>query len=260
MNYVLDDYNNKVDGYSKEEVLAVLEKAIADGSLEGITADSGFITKLKCCVGGDIHKVAFIPQAKYNELKANGQLINGCYYFITDETSVDDITKLLTQHENSIRVLGAKQNDIISGRQVVAKSENASKTDFTNGEWITTRRVIVNDNAPTFLLPLKENTTYQIIVRYRESFATTIYNDDYASVSAILYIYKGCNYMFLSAKLPSPSTGMPSGRDLKTSIYQPAVGQETNDTCIKGSYVDYQAGKDLGNAGVSMIVMYREIR
>ena len=72
--YVLDENNNKVPAYDKEGVLALLAQAIEDGSLDSIVADSAFITKLKCCVGGGTYNIAFIDQAKYNELQTNNQL------------------------------------------------------------------------------------------------------------------------------------------------------------------------------------------
>ena len=80
--FVLDENNNRVEAYSKEEVLSVLAQAIANGSLSGITADAGFVSKIKCCVDGGTFKIAFITQAKYNELVASNQLVSNCFYYI----------------------------------------------------------------------------------------------------------------------------------------------------------------------------------
>jgi hypothetical protein len=99
MHYVLDENNNKVEAYDKQEVLAAIEKAIADGSLADLVADAAFVTKLKCCVGGGTHQMAFITQAQYNELKARGSVATGCVYFITDDTTVDDINTAIEQLE-----------------------------------------------------------------------------------------------------------------------------------------------------------------
>lgn len=93
--YVLDENNNKVEAYDKQGVLAVLAQAIADGSLDNITADSAFINKLKCCVGGDTFNIAFITQAKYNDLEANGLIKENTYYYIIDDTTADDIDEQL---------------------------------------------------------------------------------------------------------------------------------------------------------------------
>ena len=97
MYFVIDENNNKIPAYSAEEVLAVLNKAIADGSLANIVADAAFISRVKCCVSGYTHLFAFVTQAKYNELKENNQLVNNCYYFITDDTAADEINNRLEQ-------------------------------------------------------------------------------------------------------------------------------------------------------------------
>lgn len=103
MYFVLDDNNNKVPAYSAEEVLALLNKAIADGTLANIVADAAFISKVKCCVSGDTHLFAFVTQAKLNELKANNQTINNCYYFITDDTTADDINEKLEKINEKLK-------------------------------------------------------------------------------------------------------------------------------------------------------------
>ena len=100
--YVLDENNNKVEAYDKEGVLAVLEQAIENGSLEQITANSAFVTKLKCCVGGGTYKMAFITQEKYNDLKTNSQLSSDTFYWITDDTTCEEINNALTSINNNI--------------------------------------------------------------------------------------------------------------------------------------------------------------
>lgn len=98
--FVIDENHNLIEAYDKEGVLAVLAQAIADGSLSGITADSGFISKIKCCVSGQTNRIAFVTQAKYNELEKSGNLENGVYYYITDDTTAEDIEKTLTELVN----------------------------------------------------------------------------------------------------------------------------------------------------------------
>lgn len=93
--YVLDENNNKVEAFDKEGVLAVLAQAIADGSLENIVADAAFVSKLKCCVNGITNNVAFVTQNKYNQLDAAGQLVENTYYFITDDSTCDEIDNVL---------------------------------------------------------------------------------------------------------------------------------------------------------------------
>jgi hypothetical protein len=95
MFFVLDENHNLIPAYDKEGVLAVLAQAIKDGSLSGISADAGFVSKLRCCVTGGTNQVAFVTQANYNELKASGSLVANCMYIITDDTTVDDINAKL---------------------------------------------------------------------------------------------------------------------------------------------------------------------
>ena len=111
MFYVLDENNNKVEAYDKEGVLALLEQAIADGSLANVVADAAFVTKLKCCVTGQTNRVAFTTQANYNALAAEGGVLENCYYFIVDDTTAEDIDTALeelTEKVNSIELCSKK--------------------------------------------------------------------------------------------------------------------------------------------------------
>lgn len=109
MFFVIDENNNKIEAYDKEGVLAVLSKAIKDGSLSGISADAGFVSKLKCCVTGGTSKVAFVTQAKYNELKASNGLLENCLYYITDDTTAEDMDKALQDVNKALQEL----NDLL---------------------------------------------------------------------------------------------------------------------------------------------------
>lgn len=105
MFYVLDENNNKVEAFDKEGVLAAIEKAIADGSLTGLVADAAFVTKLKCCVTGATTKMAFVSQAKYNELVATGGIQSDTYYILTDDSTIDELNEILTALNNAITEL-----------------------------------------------------------------------------------------------------------------------------------------------------------
>ena len=117
--YVIDEHGQKVEAYSKQEVLSVLEQAIEKGSLAGITENSGFIEKIRCFVCGDTHKIAFVTQAKYNELAAGNLLEANAYYFITDDTTSQSL-------ETSIA-------NIINGNTTVGNAANADAADAVNG-------------------------------------------------------------------------------------------------------------------------------
>lgn len=91
MFYVLDENKNLIEAYSKEDVLALLERAIADGDLSSVEEDSAFVSKFKSLIDGETHHIEFVTQAKYNELSAAGQLVSNTYYFITDDTTAEDL-------------------------------------------------------------------------------------------------------------------------------------------------------------------------
>lgn len=95
MYYVLDENNNRQEAYSKEEILSVIQQAIADGTLANISADAGFITKLKCACTGTTVKEAFITQAQYNALVNAGTVEPNTHYTIIDDTTCDDIDNAL---------------------------------------------------------------------------------------------------------------------------------------------------------------------
>lgn len=116
--YVLDENNNKHEALDLEGVLNAIETAIANGSLAGLVADAGFISKLKCCVSGSTNKIGFIPQAKYNELEANGLVQTNTLYFITDDTTAADMDEQLS-------TLTTTLNNIVNGVAAVPKATNA---------------------------------------------------------------------------------------------------------------------------------------
>lgn len=134
MFYVLDDNNNKIEALDKEGVLAALEEAIANGSLESLVADSAFVTKLKCCITGGTTKMAFVTSAQYNELEAGGAIEKGVAYFIIDDTTIDDIDVVVKNLndtingiETTVSLLSNKLLKIEKGTTVVPKAVEAEE-------------------------------------------------------------------------------------------------------------------------------------
>lgn len=93
--YVIDENKNMVEALDKEAVEALLARAIQEGQLPSVDEDTAFVTMLKDPHTGETHKVAFVTQSQYNQLKADDQLIVGAYYFITDDTTADDLETAL---------------------------------------------------------------------------------------------------------------------------------------------------------------------
>ena len=89
--YVLDEFNNKIE----------------------VTDEVGNTTvnEVKCCDSGIPFKMAFVTQAKYNELKAAGLLQPNTKYEITDDTTLDEIDAALERLGN---------NDIAQGKRLDA--------------------------------------------------------------------------------------------------------------------------------------------
>lgn len=84
------------------------------------------LEKIHSEVNDTDHNIEFVTQAQYNQLVASGQLVGNTYYFITDDTTAEDL-------EDAIQ-------GIIDGTTAVGHASladnatNASNTDFTNAE------------------------------------------------------------------------------------------------------------------------------
>lgn len=114
--YVRDNNNNLIEGLSKEEIYALLDEAIRTGQLPSVDDETAFVTKLKCSVTGVASSVAFITEAKYNELRTGGLLKANTLYFITDDTTEDTLENAIAQ---------AKQESIL-------ESKTYADTKFTD--------------------------------------------------------------------------------------------------------------------------------
>ena len=153
-HFVLDEHHNLIEAYSAQEVLSVLEQAIADGSLANVVAGQAIVDKLKCCVGGATHRIAFVTQAKYNELSANGNIIADCLYFITDDTTADDCERLLCELNDYI-------NGLKDGTMMVQKASHAQTADkATNADNATTAHYAkMMDFGTTIFAPSDDGAT-----------------------------------------------------------------------------------------------------
>lgn len=127
--YVLDENNNKVEAFDKEGTLAVLQQAINDGTLENIVADAAFVSKLKCCVSGDTHNMAFVTQAKYNELVETNGLLENTYYWITDDSTCEDLDNILEELTEAVNGLINAINKVPQRELIVSNIEIAGGTE-----------------------------------------------------------------------------------------------------------------------------------
>ena len=127
MKHGFDDSNkSKVEILDKEEVYALLAEAIQSGQLPSVDDDTAFVTKLKDPHTGLTHRVCFLTQAQYNQLVAEGKLIGNTYYFITDDTTAEDLESAIQEIiDGTTQVGNATKAD---------NAENAKNTDFTNAQ------------------------------------------------------------------------------------------------------------------------------
>jgi len=138
--YVLDDNNNKIEVTT--EVLTAL------------------VEQIKCCVSGTPFKLAFVTQAKYNELKATGQETINTLYFITDDSTAEDIDEQLE-----------KLKDILNNKLAVptaSKAYNANKLAPTINEFN------FNKTDPSVEIELEWGATYVFQFGYRDFTTVTL--------------------------------------------------------------------------------------
>ena len=92
--FLLDENNNKVEVTT--EVLTAL------------------VEQIKCCVSGTPFKMAFVSQAKYNELEAAGLVQANTIYEITDDTTADDLDGQLVENKQTLAQHTNQLNELAS--------------------------------------------------------------------------------------------------------------------------------------------------
>ena len=173
--YVLDDNNNRVLAFDQEGILAVLQQAIAEQSLENINPDSAVASRLRSIINGTAHHIEFVTQAQYNELEAAGELVQGCYYFITDDDTVDDLDDAIAALQAAVEALT---------ETLTAKTENYK----TFNTWAAlTATVYSATNLPTQIDMQYQSGQNLLAVRCLPAFEYDS-NDDGYKIKAVSYI------------------------------------------------------------------------
>lgn len=147
MKHIIDDSDkNKYEAYTKEEVLEVIQEAISSGELpEEI---NGLVLTFKNPVDNQAYKIAFCTEAKYNELKAAGQLEVNCIYFITDDSTYEDFEEALNELDDDVnnQTTGLKvrvatnETDINDLKHIVENTH--IEQAYPSGEAIYTTEII----------------------------------------------------------------------------------------------------------------------
>lgn len=140
--YLLDENKNLVEGFDKEGFLALLEQAIDQGSLENIDEDSAVASKIRSVLNGTTHHIEFVTQAQFNQLEAEGKLVANTYYFITDDTTAEDlegaIETLQEDLEEEKNTRTQLVSDLLDGQMQVGRavvSDRAVVTPITHNSW-----------------------------------------------------------------------------------------------------------------------------
>lgn len=235
MNYVLDDKGNKIEAYSKEEILSVLQQCIDDGSLSGIDAQSAFVSKLKCCVGGDTYPISFVTQAKYNELKQNKQLVKNQLYFITDdmteevlEQNINDLwTEMEAVNETIKKIIAGKVGDVIfSPKKLLFSSDEGVKTyTFSNRpakvEIVFGVERIVNGTGGKSIRRSVIRSLDLDELDWDEYFGTTVYANNNVWESEYIHFNLSGNVLTCPEfKATSDGTGRTLNKGLIFAIYE----------------------------------------
>ena len=135
--YVLCSTNCKYPAFTAEEVLALLQYAIDNKSLEGINSDAGFITKLKEMNGNKAVKLWLGTQAEYAALETKET--DTLYIFTDDSTSADleaAFTEANSKAEQALKDASAVEKrvtNIEDGDTTVGKAEKLSTSGSLAG-------------------------------------------------------------------------------------------------------------------------------
>lgn len=136
--YVRDNNNNLIEGLSKEEIYALLDEAIRTGQLPSVDDETAFVTKLKCSVTGVASSVAFITQAKYNELRTGGLLKANTLYFITDDTTEDTLENAIAQAKQE--AVNEAKVGMATLPEAYQNTNNFNIVEFASTSFFTSRK------------------------------------------------------------------------------------------------------------------------
>jgi hypothetical protein len=215
-------------------VLSVLAQAINDGTLENIVADSAFVSKIKCCVGGNTANFAFITSAKYNELEAAGTLDEKTLYFITDDGTLNNL-------EEYVNSLTDKINKIVNGQQVVGKATDVEKL---NGLTVTKSdaRVMLKGTVDSVQIIIKDKVAADSDFTGNDIYKFTTF--DTLQVGDEVY-YQNEKGIIRSALLLNKRISIPSGGAMAAQANNGAITCKLERALEIPSYNEYRrvAGK-----------------
>lgn len=164
--YVRDNNNNLIEGLSKEEIYALLDEAIRTGKLPSVDDETAFVTKLKCSVTGVASSVAFITEAKYNELRTGGLLKANTLYFITDDTTEETLENAIAQSKQE--AVNEAKVGMSPLPEAYQNTNNFNLVEFASTSFFTSRKyhiinIFIPLNRPNWFIgeTLIDNSTLE---------------------------------------------------------------------------------------------------
>ena len=156
MKHIIDDADkNKYEAYTKQEVLALIQEAAQSGELpEEI---NGLVLTFKNPIDNATYKIAFCTQAKYNELKAGGYLETNCYYYITDDSTLDDLERNINDLESRTSSLEETNHLYRHSVRLLGQQTISSKTyayDLNCTIYTNSNESITASNLHNYFTPL----------------------------------------------------------------------------------------------------------
>lgn len=133
MRFVFDESNNRHEALDKEGVEALLAQAIQSGKLPSVDEDTAFVTMLKDPITGVSHKIVMCTQAKYNEMERDEALIANAYYFITDDTTADELEAHLVRNDERVSALEEEVREFLAETSEVVFHDLGEVADFQSG-------------------------------------------------------------------------------------------------------------------------------
>lgn len=83
------------------------------------------LEKLHSDINNSDHSIEFVTQAQFNQLEAQGELVANTYYFITDDTSEEDLENSITQLDERLSNQEATMASLFEGDSQVARASVA---------------------------------------------------------------------------------------------------------------------------------------
>ena len=223
-HYIHDEKNNRIEGMSKEEIYALIDEVIESGELP-TDVQAAFVTAFKSIVDGKPYKMAFCTQAEYNEIVAQGELVEDALYIITDDSSYDDLLALINNaiagFEATIDAL-PRTNELMQAEASEGQSEITLNEMTNNNNYVEVTGYVREDTTPTYCYYFSHRIKIQDvddasgILRSGQSVLYLSDNDDIIIVTTRLLSRATWNY----TKLNISKSNQGNNPSTKTYVFK----------------------------------------